>query len=254
MESMRARTCQSVRASRALCRSAARFRGHARAAIRIARNGQLNAATLLFQGTLHEGDVSLLDGALAKRLRKPGVRKIIFRHKEDSRSFLVQAMDDAGPQQIAGLREGLPAAQQRVDKRSVRVPRSGVHGHARGFVDGDDVLVLVENIKWDRFGFRAQRRARLKNDLDGVACADLVRIFRRLPVQQDQPARDELLHTRAGKFGAPIGNHAIQAQSCVRVRHRDFQMLRFAHKESLSQDTTGIPVRARGSAPLLLCG
>jgi len=40
--------------------------------------GELNAAALLFQDTLHQRNVDLLDGALVEGFRKPGVRKIIF--------------------------------------------------------------------------------------------------------------------------------------------------------------------------------
>jgi len=95
VESTRASTCQSVR-PRAPCAGERRARGHARAAIRITRNGELNAAALLFQR--HPAPAQRRSSGWSARGRLPQAwrAQIIFRHQENAGSFLVQAMDDAG--------------------------------------------------------------------------------------------------------------------------------------------------------------
>ena len=45
------------------------------------------------------------------------------------------------------------------------IASAGVYSHSGGFVDGDYVVVFVEDVEGDRFGFGANRRTRL--DLDG---------------------------------------------------------------------------------------
>ncbi len=81
----------------------------------------------------------------------------------------VEAMHDAGAEGVATLGEGLAAAEQGVDQRAAGDAGAGVHGHAGGLVDGDDVGVFVEDVEGNRFRFGAKRRTGLDLDLDALA-------------------------------------------------------------------------------------
>ncbi len=86
-------------------------------------------------------------------------------------------MDDAGAEGIAALRERLAAAEEGVDESAGRGAGAGVHGHAGGLVDGDDVGVFVKNVEGDGFGLGAQRRAGLDLDLNALAGAESMGAF-----------------------------------------------------------------------------
>ena len=122
-----------------------------------------------------EGDVRLLDGASAEGFAEFGVGEIVFGDEDDAGGFFVEAMDDAGAEDVAALRERLAAAEERVDERAGVVSGAGVDDHAGGLVDGEDVVVFVEGFERDGFGFGADRRARLGFDGDAVAAAEFVR-------------------------------------------------------------------------------
>ncbi len=76
-----------------------------------------------------------------------------------------------------------------------------MHSHTSGLVDGDDVVVFVENIERNGFGFGAEWRTRLDLDLDALACAQAVRTFRGLRIDEHQPGFDQLLDSGASQFG-----------------------------------------------------
>ena len=73
------------------------------------------------------------------------MREIIFGDEHDSGGFLVEAVNDARPQRIAGLRKSLTAAEERVNERAGGISRASVDGHARGFVDDDDVVIFIQD-------------------------------------------------------------------------------------------------------------
>jgi len=75
-----------------------------------------------------------------------------------TRSAFVETMHDAGAKRVTALRERLPAAKQRVHQRAAGIACAGVYGHSGWLVDGQDVLVFLENIERNGFGFSAQRR------------------------------------------------------------------------------------------------
>ena len=45
------------------------------------------------------------------------------------------------------MRKNLTATEEGVDQRAARGAGAGVHGHAGRLVDGDDVVVFVEDFK-----------------------------------------------------------------------------------------------------------
>ncbi len=78
--------------------------GHARAAQRIAADGQFNAALFFSERTLHQREIGFLDDALAKVFGDLGVGEIILGDDNGAGSIFVQAMDDTGAEQVGRLR------------------------------------------------------------------------------------------------------------------------------------------------------
>ena len=61
--------------------------------------------------------------------------------------------------------------EQGVDQRAGIDAGAGVHHHARGFVDGHEILVFVEHTQWNRFRLGAQRTQLGGLHIDAVALA-----------------------------------------------------------------------------------
>jgi len=129
--------------------------GHAGATLGVAGDGEVNGAAIFFQKALHESDVGFLDLALAKGFAESGVSGVIFGDEDDAGGVFIEAMHDAGAECITTLRESLAAAEEGVDQGAVRGAGAGVHGHAGGLVDGDDVGVFVEDIEGNGLWFGA---------------------------------------------------------------------------------------------------
>ena len=158
-----------------------------------------------------EGDVGFFDFATAKGFAEFGMGEVVFGDEDDAGGFLVEAMDDAGAEDVATLRERLAAAEERVDERAFVVAGAGVDDHAGGFVDGEDVVVFVEGVERDGFGFGLDRRARLGGDGDAFAAAESVGDFGRFAVDEDVGGVDEFLDAGAGEVGAVGSDDAVEA-------------------------------------------
>src|SRR5260370_22361926 len=115
-------------------------------------------------------------------------------------------MNDSRPQWPPGLRKRLPAPQQSIDERASYVSCSGVNGHARGLVDGDDVVIFVKDIQGNRFRRRVRRWPRVGPHGDEFSATKFLRRFCGLAIDEDQAAVDEFLHTRSREFPA-VGGH-----------------------------------------------
>ena len=76
------------------------------------------------------------------------VRFVILCDDEQTARLLINAVHDTGTSLAADARE--PAAampEQSVDECTARVSCGGVHDHARGLVDDEKILVLVDDVK-----------------------------------------------------------------------------------------------------------
>jgi hypothetical protein len=93
----------------------------------------------------------------------------------------------------------LTAAEESIHQRSAWVTGTGVDGHAGRLVDGDYVLVFVEDVQRNGFGFGAQGRATLNLHRDALAAPDTMRAFRGPSIYEDQALVDQFLRARAAK-------------------------------------------------------
>jgi hypothetical protein len=86
-----------------------------------------------------------------------------------------------------------------------------VNDHAGGFVDGDDVVVFVENFERDIFGFGGYGRAGLGGYGDALAAAEAIGGFGGLSIEEDGGGIDQFLDAGARKIGAVGCYDAIEA-------------------------------------------
>ena len=192
------------------------FHRHARAMDRVAADGQLDAAGFFLELALHECYVDFFHFALAEGFAELGVSGVVFGDENHAGSFLVQAMDDAGTQGIGGLRERLTAAEERVDERAGDCAGAGMDGHAGGFVDGDDVVVFVEDIERNGFGFGADGRALGDFETDFFAAVKMERAFLRgVAIDLDEAGHDQFLDAGAAEFGALGGDEAVETRAGI---------------------------------------
>ncbi len=176
-----------------VCGFAGRPGGHSYAALGIAGDGKFDGAFCSGEFSLDEREIGFLNGTRAKGFGKFGVREIVFGDEDCAARIFVEAMNDSRAQRVAALRERLATAEKRVDERAARVPCSGVNGHASGFVDDDELVVLIKNIERDGFGFGFKRWTRLGLNGDALAAFEFLAGFGGLAVDLDEAGIDEFL-------------------------------------------------------------
>jgi hypothetical protein len=153
---------------------------------------------------------------------------IVLCHQNDAGGAFVQAVHYAGTQHIAALRKRLAPAKQRADQRAAGIARAGVHGHPRGLVDRQDIVIFVENIQRYRLRFDSQRGSMPNLDANVFTPAQAMRALRRASVDKHQPGGDELLHTGAADVRKPRCDALIQAFAGLSFRNYEFMKRRFA--------------------------
>jgi hypothetical protein len=86
-----------------------------------------------------------------------------------------------------------------------------VDDHACGFVDGEDVVIFVEDFERDVFGFGLNRGARLGCYGDFFTATQAMGGFYMLTVDEDGGGIDEFLDAGTGEVGAVGGDDAVEA-------------------------------------------
>ena len=126
------------------------YDGHFFAVARVAAEVGFHKALVLFQVAVDDGMIDAVDAVHAELRAERLVRGIVFSHDQQSAGVLINTVDDTGPDRPADTRK-LPGAmiEQCVDKCAVRVAGCGMHHHALGLVDDDQVGILVDDIERD---------------------------------------------------------------------------------------------------------
>jgi hypothetical protein len=212
--------------------------GHAGAALGVAGNREIDAAVCLFEGALDEGDVGLFDLTLAKGFTEFGVGEIGFGDEDDAGSVFIEAMDDAGAEGVAALGEGLAAAEERVDQSAAGIASAGVDGHAGGLVDGDEVVIFVEDFEGDGFGLGARSGAGLRLEGDALAASEFLGGFRTAAVDENKASINQFLDAGAAEVGALRGDEAVQTRTGVGGGGEQFanwRSIRWIHADILAE-------------------
>ncbi len=90
--------------------------------------------------------------------RQRAVRVVVLRHHHEPGRILVEPVHDAGPPLAADPGKAVAAMRnQRIDQRPGPMAGGGMNDEVAGFVDDDDVVVLVDDIERNGFGGRLGR-------------------------------------------------------------------------------------------------
>ena len=137
-----------------------------------------------------EGDVAALDRVVEELFGQPGMGLFVLGDHEEPRSVLVDAVNQPGAVLLLGRDSlGVEVVHQGVDQRSGIVPHPGVDDHSGGFVDDQQMVVLVGDVERDVFGHEFRFASRVgQHDLDTVQGFDLVARLGGLSVDEDVPA------------------------------------------------------------------
>ena len=154
------------------------------------------------------------------------MRDVRFRHDEEARRFLVEAVDDARPLHTPDPGEGIAAmVEEGVDERPIRISRAGMHDEPGRLVDDEEVLVLIDHRELDRFGLRLRRLRLGKREFDAVAGGDPeVGILEPFAIQMNPALLDQRLQAAAGVERRDA--REISVDPFARIRRLDLERFR----------------------------
>jgi len=207
------------RGPHAWARAAAR--GHAGTAQAVPADRCGDFASLGCYGSVDQREVVLLDGPPGELGRECLVSQIILGDEQDPGRVAVEAMDDSRPRFPAHPRERLQMVQQGVDQRSAADSCAQVDHHPRRLVDGNHVVILIQDFERDRLRIRSQRRWRLRLNPNALPAAQPVAGLDRLGSRQAFDSglalSNQLLNARASQRGKPRRQEPVQALAAIGI-------------------------------------
>lgn len=130
---------------------------HCHAAGFVFAQGRVDQAFILAHMAMNNGEVFLIDGAIFPEPTDFAGSVIGFGHKRDAAGFAIKAVDKMNCK--VGLR-GLSSRQieaHAADEARILVGFRGMTHEARGFVDDEQVVILVDD--WEKFFERDGRHS-----------------------------------------------------------------------------------------------
>ena len=101
---------------------------------------------------------------------------------------------------------------QRIDERSVGISRGGMHDQSRGFVDDDEILVLVYDCKRNGLRLRFCRKRGRDADVVHLMWFDPgIRVPYFFAAPRDLSGFDQLFQPRPAQVGKPRGKKLVEA-------------------------------------------
>ena len=189
---------------------------HPLSVVRVASNWVFDTAPC-HHHTPDQRHVLLLDLAILELTGKLLVRRVVLGYHHQPRGAAIQSMHDARASLAADATQIVDMMEQRIHQRPGLVSSGGMHDHAGGLVDDDDVRVLIDDR--ERQVFRRWLRIDQLRQGDGDRATGLdaeVRL-RRTAVNMDEPFVDEPLQLRPGLTGELRNEEAIEALPVVFV-------------------------------------
>src|SRR2546426_769475 len=163
---------------------------HAHAVDGVAADGLHNLAARARYTPVNERDIRLVYFPLFELRRELPVSKVVLGHEHQTRSHLVQAMDDPWAQFPSRSGKAADVVQQGVDQRAGFHPGAHVHHHSGGLIYDHQIVVFVDDRERQVFRHRAQFTAR-RADADAVAgCEGLAGLVDRPRSNRDQARAD----------------------------------------------------------------
>jgi hypothetical protein len=194
---------QCFPASAALC-------GHLLALHGMAPNREIDATLHGFRRSGNKGQIVFLNAA---GLELPGqlmVRAPILGHYQNAGGILVQTMNDSRPFFHTNALKFRAVIKDTVDQGAGSVPRGRVHDQISRLVDDQNIRILEENIKRQRFGHQVRGNRRRKAGCDGILDLDAVSGLGGLAVDLNKPLAYEQRRVGPGAIVQAPGDEGVQ--------------------------------------------
>lgn len=94
------------------------------------------------------------------------MRMFVFSHDQQSGSVFVQTVDNARPSLGPDASEAPHVVEQGIDQRSRPVSVRRMHHHTRGFVQDNEIIILINDVQGDVLRFCSLRGRRREGDAD----------------------------------------------------------------------------------------
>ena len=126
--------------------------GHPFPPTRVSPNGRVNETFILDELSIDKSEIDFIDGAGFKLFSQLMKSFVIFGNDHDSRSILIQPMDNSRPQDTVDPSEVFTMIKKGVDQCARRISVGGMNDHSRRLVNHDQRRVLIKNIERKRLG------------------------------------------------------------------------------------------------------
>ena len=126
--------------------------GHAHPVPGMAADGHVDGAGIGLHPTLDQGAVLAGDAVGSQLAGQALVGQVVLGHHEQPRGVLVDAVDDARPQDAVDAGQIPGVVQQGVDQGPGAGPRRRVDHHAHGLVDHQHIPVLIDDVQGNGLG------------------------------------------------------------------------------------------------------
>ena len=111
-------------------------------------DGRVHGAAVFLHNAADDGLVSSGHGVVFQLRGQHGVGVIVFRHGQQSRRVLVDAVDDSRAQLAVDAGKIVPqGVEQAVDQGIVGVSGGGMHHQPLGLVDDQQIVVLIDDVQ-----------------------------------------------------------------------------------------------------------
>jgi hypothetical protein len=131
-------------------------------------------------------------------------------------------------------------SQERVHQGVPRMPGRGMHVHASGFVDDQEVFVFVDDAQGYRFRLDVERLRRRDAHVDGIAGAQEIRRLGAASIDGREPLVDQAPGMGAREIGAVPGNERVETLPFV---FRDNEAERLLRQVLFSRQIVSLSVR-----------
>ncbi len=157
-----------------------------------------------------EGEILLLNFARFELGCEGIVRLVVFGDDDDAACFAVEPVDDSGAGGAAAGAELAEVVGEGAGESAFPMPLGGMHDHAGSFVDDDDRIVFIKDVKRNvlRLGALAWR-GNLVDD-DHIARLESERCFARGVVDTHVAGVDRAAQRGAAERGKLLGEKYVQ--------------------------------------------
>ncbi len=163
-----------------------------------------------------EREVRLLDGARLERVLERLEGGVVLGDDEAARRLLVEAVDDARPENAADAREPRDVVQERVDQGPPGVPGGRMDHEPGRLVEDEQVAVLVEDGERQVLGLGNGGRGWWHRDLDALPALEPERRAARPSVDEHPSGLEQRLDARPAERGKARRDRPVETLASER--------------------------------------